>query len=1003
MRAKILLAVALCLGLGAGAPAQLASPYSNSVYPSQIFTATGQTGAIIQLNGLQVSSTVGSSFASGTITVTGSSLTTVTFSVWGSSDNGATYFALPIYTVASPSTSPTTVMTATANGLYQINLAGLTHIKFVTSGTFTATNVNIVLTASPNALISRSNTGGGSGLNQLTGDVTAGPGTGSQIATLPSVNSNVGSCGDATHVGQVTLDAKGRTTGCTPVSITAAVGAVANNLLVNSPTTGPFFCVEDSLGLPWTSDSCQQIQSGLGITALAGATIGSGTGADMASCATAGVGSCTQGGTTLPLTFPRGVAANSKTMLQIYGANDLSEMGSTPSNTQLSYFAGGLKAESLFFGVPDSQKIAANNTKYCTTSGTWTAAPSNLPGGVGTFPSGSLQTSSNGASISCTLQNATDAGFIAIKNVSSSATFTVTVTNPGSSGSPFSVADPYTGSTTLNETAAYTSAWGAVTDFYAVGYPNGSSAQAAMSGGYTTVTLTSTSSNALYVVGPYFIGPSAGNQDYPAVVLAEETYYGCNDTCQTLESPGLHGDSNVNVMRAAQVQVANELRNNGLNVSYFNPNATPTGYNSSDPAQTSRVSTLTVSAGGSSYTSPPTVTVTGCTIAPTFAVTISGGAVVTGNYNASTSGACLGGTPSVAFSGGGGTGAAGTAAVVSDGVHPDFLGGTNYAAAAIPSFNSAATSADHYIPSLSSGDCTNNCTFTGITNFNAGGGTFAQNLFGNPNVALKLDSTAGGGDVWSVLSLQTGKKLIFWDFTNSVFAWAMDAASVSGPGHIESPVWMVDCWSPTNDVTTTACDTGLSRGAAATVNIGNGSPGDTSGTLHATGIHNPNGKLIVDSGTQPEPVQFTSSAASNFIEVTGSGTNVADWIFGSAGNSTTAGGNAYMWAIVGSQYAAKMTTDKFVVPGGNVWGWAAAGVDVTAVDTGLSRDSAGAVDVGNGTQGDKSGALNAANVNVGGGATIVYICTGGAFSGLLATSSAACTGGTGTATGLHIN
>jgi hypothetical protein len=46
----------------------------------------------------------------------------------------------------------------------------------------------------------------GSGLNQLTGDVTAGPGTGSQVATLATVNANVGAFEQA----DITLDAKGR-------------------------------------------------------------------------------------------------------------------------------------------------------------------------------------------------------------------------------------------------------------------------------------------------------------------------------------------------------------------------------------------------------------------------------------------------------------------------------------------------------------------------------------------------------------------------------------------------------------------------------------------------------------------------------------------------------------------------------------------------------------------------------------------------------------------------
>ena len=81
--------------------------------------------------------------------------------------------------------------------------------------------------------------GGGTGpggINQLTGDVTAGPGTGSQAATLATVNSNTGSCGDATHVAQVTLNAKGLATGCTPVAISPSGGTFTNENLAFSAT-----------------------------------------------------------------------------------------------------------------------------------------------------------------------------------------------------------------------------------------------------------------------------------------------------------------------------------------------------------------------------------------------------------------------------------------------------------------------------------------------------------------------------------------------------------------------------------------------------------------------------------------------------------------------------------------------------------------------------------------------------------------------------------------------
>jgi hypothetical protein len=141
----------------------LASPYSISLYQAQQFSATNQTGSAIQLNGLTSPSTVGSSYTLGTVTVTGTSLTTVTFGVLGSSDNGFSYYPLPITSpLATPSGgAPATTVTATANGVYQVPLGGLTHVKFVTSGTFTATAVSLQLSASPNAQYLDSVAGGG--------------------------------------------------------------------------------------------------------------------------------------------------------------------------------------------------------------------------------------------------------------------------------------------------------------------------------------------------------------------------------------------------------------------------------------------------------------------------------------------------------------------------------------------------------------------------------------------------------------------------------------------------------------------------------------------------------------------------------------------------------------------------------------------------------------------------------------------------------------------------
>lgn len=352
---------------------------------------------------------------------------------------------------------------------------------------------------------------------------------------------------------------------------------LTDNVLVNSPATSLLFVESDSIGLILEGGFPEKLATLLS-TPIGNQkinAIGSASLADMLSCNTAGAGNCTQDGT-LPLTFPLGVTSDSRSLLE-FGYNDLSNMGGTPSNTQLSYFGGGYRAWSWWFGVPDSQKIMANNTTYCTTTGTWTAATS-VPGN-GTFPVGTIKTSTPGATLVCTKQNATDAGIIGLKTTgSSTATFTVDVVNAGTT---YHVADPYTSSTTLNQTAPYTSAWGGISNFYAV-------TQSGLSGGYTTITVTASnnSSDPVYVVAPIFLSPSASLQNFPAIEVMLESRAGCNGTCSSISGP-LHNDANTNAMRAAEVSVVNEFRSNGLNISYFDPNATPSGFNSSDATQTS--------------------------------------------------------------------------------------------------------------------------------------------------------------------------------------------------------------------------------------------------------------------------------------------------------------------------------------------------------------------------------------------------------------------------------
>lgn len=70
----------------------------------------------------------------------------------------------------------------------------------------------------------------------ITGDLAytspsfTGAGNVTAAGTLATVNSNIGACGDATHVGVVTLNAKGLTTACTATTITGVPASTAVTL-----------------------------------------------------------------------------------------------------------------------------------------------------------------------------------------------------------------------------------------------------------------------------------------------------------------------------------------------------------------------------------------------------------------------------------------------------------------------------------------------------------------------------------------------------------------------------------------------------------------------------------------------------------------------------------------------------------------------------------------------------------------------------------------------------
>jgi len=109
------------------------------------FTATSQTGKIAL-----------SGFQSCTMQYVGTGITTATFEVKGSNDGGTTYYPLPFSTGAYTSNvlSVVTGATITESGntavIWWLNVASLTNLEVVTSGTFTGTSIAIKFTCSSN-------------------------------------------------------------------------------------------------------------------------------------------------------------------------------------------------------------------------------------------------------------------------------------------------------------------------------------------------------------------------------------------------------------------------------------------------------------------------------------------------------------------------------------------------------------------------------------------------------------------------------------------------------------------------------------------------------------------------------------------------------------------------------------------------------------------------------------------------------------------------------------
>lgn len=124
----------------------------------------------------------------------------------------------------------------TVSGDWTLNAAGVSTLATVNAnvGSFGSASNCVTITVNAKGLITAASqiacTAGGGGITQLTGDATAGPGSGSQAITFATVNGNVGSFGSATQCTAITVNAKGLITAASQTTCTPSAASLTGTL-----------------------------------------------------------------------------------------------------------------------------------------------------------------------------------------------------------------------------------------------------------------------------------------------------------------------------------------------------------------------------------------------------------------------------------------------------------------------------------------------------------------------------------------------------------------------------------------------------------------------------------------------------------------------------------------------------------------------------------------------------------------------------------------------------
>lgn len=109
-------------------------------------------------------------------------------------------------------------------------------------------------------------TGGSGGITELTGDATAGPGSGSQALTLATVNANVGSFGSSTSIPTLTVNAKGLVTAASGNAVVAPAGTLSGTTLNATVVSSSLTSVGTVATGVWNGTAVDEAHGGTGET-----------------------------------------------------------------------------------------------------------------------------------------------------------------------------------------------------------------------------------------------------------------------------------------------------------------------------------------------------------------------------------------------------------------------------------------------------------------------------------------------------------------------------------------------------------------------------------------------------------------------------------------------------------------------------------------------------------------------------------------------------------------